>query len=130
MDAKFLLDTLRTLEVELHQPEVRSDRRRLDRLLHERFREFGRSGRAYTKAEILSEFSHEQQTYEVWSQDFKLEPLSECLALLTYRSAHISIDGELEQHTNRASLWQLTERGWQMLFHQGTPTDAFPRDAT
>jgi hypothetical protein len=130
MDTKVLLDTLRTLEVTLHQPEVRSDSEKLDRLLHERFREFGRSGRIYTKAEILSEFTHEPQTYAVWSQDFQVEPMSEGVALLTYRSAHINSDGELERHTNRASLWQLTERGWQMLFHQGTPTAVFQKDAT
>src|SRR5437660_1432718 len=129
MDTKVLLDTLRTLEMALHQPEVRSDRAQLGRLLHERFLESGRSGRTYTRAELLAELSHERQTYDVWSQDFQLEPLSEGLALLTYRSAHINSDGALERYTNRSSLWQLTEHGWQMRFHQGTPTDAFPRDA-
>ena len=130
MDATLLLDTLRTLEVALHQSAVRSDPRKLDRLLHDRFREFGRSGRIYTKAEIVTEFAYQPQTYEVWSQDFRVEPLSESLALLTYRSAHINSDGELARHTNRSSLWQLTEDGWQMLFHQGTPTDAFLGDTT
>jgi len=127
MDAKALLETLRTLEVALHQPQVRSDREQLDRLLHPRFREFGRSGRIYSKADILAELPDEPQAYEVWSQELEVEPLSEDLALITYRSAHINGDGELERHTNRSSLWQLTEHGWQMLFHQGTPTDAFSR---
>src|SRR5215207_2251740 len=127
MDAKALLETLRTLEVALHQPQVRSDREQLDRLLHPRFREFGRSGRIYSKADILAELPDEPQAYEVWSQELAVEPLSEDLALITYRSAHINGDGELERHTNRSSLWQLTEHGWQMLFHQGTPTDAFSR---
>ncbi|HET6369798.1 MAG TPA: DUF4440 domain-containing protein, partial [Nitrospiria bacterium] len=70
------------------------------------------------------------QTYEVWSQDFQVEPLSQEAALLTYRSAHVNNEGELERHTNRASLWQLTEHGWQMFFHQGTPTEAFQKSAT
>ena len=126
MDTKALLETLRTLEEALHQPQVRSDREQLDRLLHPRFREFGRSGRIYTKADILAELPDQPQTYEVWSQELEVEPLSQSLALVTYRSAHINRDGELERHTNRSSLWQLTAHGWQMLFHQGTPTDAFP----
>lgn len=130
MDKRVLLDTLRTLEVALHQPEVRSNSEMVDRLLHERFREYGWSGCIYTKSEILYELSHRPQTYEVWSQDFKVEPVSAGVALLTYRSAHINSEGELERHTNRASLWQLTEQGWQMLFHQGTPTEPFQRDAT
>lgn len=129
MESDMLLATLRALEVALHQLGVRSDRARLDQLLHPRFREFGRSGRIYTKAEILAEFSQHLQTHRVWSQDFQLEPLTEGLALLTYKSAHINSAGKLERHANRASLWQLTEVGWQMLFHQGTPTAAFPRDA-
>jgi hypothetical protein len=130
MEAKVLLAQLRILEVMLHQPAVRSDPEKLARLLHERFREFGRSGRIYTRGEILSEFSQVPPAYEVWSQDFQAELLSEGVVLLTYRSAHINRDGELERHTNRASLWQQTEHGWQLLFHQATPTGPFPRDAT
>jgi hypothetical protein len=130
VDAKALLETLRTLEVALHQPQVRSDRNRLDGLLHPRFREVGRSGGVYTRADILAEFSDQPPSYEVCSQEFQVEQLTEGLALLTYKSAHINAHGELERHTHRSSLWQLTARGWQMRFHQGTPTDAFLRDAT
>jgi hypothetical protein len=125
MESNTLLAAIQALEVEIHQPDVRSDLSRLDQLLHPRFREFGRSGRIYTKAEMLAEFSQQLQTHEVWSQDFQLEPLTEGLALLTYKSAHINSAGTLERHANRASLWQLTGVGWQMLFHQGTPTAAF-----
>lgn len=130
MDEKELLETLRALEVELHQPEIRSDRRKLDGFLHQRFREFGRSGRAYSKADILDEFSGQPQLDRIWSQEFQAELLTEGLALLTYKSAHITAEGKLERHTIRSSLWQFTEHRWQMLFHQGTPTHAFPRNAT
>jgi len=47
MDAQHLLEQLRELEVALHQPANRRDRAMLERLLHPRFREFGRSGRSY-----------------------------------------------------------------------------------
>jgi len=39
-----LLDTLRKLEVAMHQPHVRTDHRQLERLLHPNFFEVGRSG--------------------------------------------------------------------------------------
>jgi len=55
--------------------------------------------------------------------------LSEGLALLTYRSASIGRDGELADHAHRSSLWELTENGWRMRFHQGTPTASFVRNA-
>jgi len=130
VDVAVLLETLRSLEIALHQPEVRRDRVRLNALLHARYREFGRSGRIYTRPEVLDEFSAQPQTYKVWSQDYRVEALGEDMALLTYESAHVCDDGSLERHTIRSSLWVRTENGWQMLFHQGTPTEPFPRHAT
>jgi hypothetical protein len=128
-----LLETLRALEVALHQPSVRRDRGQLERLLHPDFREFGRSGRAYDRAEmleLLAGLSQEPQPDQVWSQDFALQPLATGSALLTYRSARVTADGTLERHTNRSSVWQLTSEGWRMLFHQGTPTGPFEKHAT
>ena len=49
-----LLSQLQALEVELHQPEVRGDAARLDALLHDDFQEFGRSGTAYAKSDIVA----------------------------------------------------------------------------
>lgn len=57
MEAGALLQTLRSLELECQRPEVRGDRRVLDRLLHPDFREFGRSGRIYDRTEELKGFS-------------------------------------------------------------------------
>ncbi len=122
-----LLKTLRSLEKALHRSEVRSDREELDRLLDPEFRELGRSGRVYERAEILDEFADRVPEYEVWAQDFQLVRLSDAVALLTYRSAHVTRGGELENHTNRSSVWRLTATGWRMIFHQGTPTKAFAK---
>lgn len=130
MDDAVLLETLRSLEMALHQPEVRRDRGRLNVLLHKHYREFGRSGRIYERAEVLDEFSGQPQTYKVWSQEYRVESLGESVALLTYKSAHVGDDGSLERYTIRSSLWLHTENGWQLLFHQGTPTAPFQRHAT
>lgn len=130
MNVSALLDTLRTLEVETHQPRVRTDHRKLGRLLHPNFFEVGRSGVLYSRDSVLTEFSNHPPSYSVWSQDFQIESLTEGLALLTYRSAHVADDGTLERHTLRASLWQSTEQGWQLRFHQGTPAAAFERHVT
>jgi len=130
VNADALLETLRGLELKLHRPEVRGDREELSRLLHPKFREFGRSGRIYERLDVLAEFSTRPQEYAICAQDFNLMSLSDTLVLLTYRSAHVKPDGQLERHTNRASLWELTDLGWQLIFHQGTPTDAFLSSAT
>ena len=125
-----LLETLRALEVALHQQSVRRDRKQLEQLLHPDFREFGRSGRAYDRAELLAGLPQELQPDQVWSQDYALQPLAAGSALLTYRSARVTAEGTLESYTNRSSVWQLTSEGWRMLFHQGTPTAPFEKHAT
>lgn len=122
-----LLEKLKELEGSLHDPQVRCNSKWLGALLHSSFRELGRSGTEYTRQEILSHVSSEEPQPSIWAQDYVLEILSEGLALLTYRSAHVDECAELQRYTNRASLWQLTEDGWKMRFHQGTPTQPFEK---
>ena len=124
-----LLVTLRTLEVELHQPAARSDAGRLDALLHPDFLEFGRSGRSYTKADILDHLLAAPTHATVVSNNFALRQLGPDVALLTYRAAHRGADGVLERHTLRSSIWQRGSAGWQMSFHQGTPSEPIESDS-
>jgi hypothetical protein len=126
-----LLPTLRRLELALHQPALRASAAGLAALLHPAFREFGRSGAVYTREAMLAHLpAGAEPAPAIWAQDFAVEPLGEGVALLTYRSAHVGPGGQLERHTNRASVWQLGADGrWQMRFHQGTPTAPFERGA-
>lgn len=120
-----LLGTLHGLEVALHQPVIRGDAVRLKELLHPRFHEIGRSGREYSRDDVIAGLLGLPQEGEILSQDYHLEPLFEGLALLTYRSAHLTGNGALDRHSYRASLWELTAVGWQLRFHQATPTEVF-----
>lgn len=117
------------LEIELHQPSVRKSRPRLDQLLHDSFIEIGRSGEIYDKEQILTSLQSEA-THRVWSQDYALQPINDGLVLLTYRSAHLGPDESLTRFSRRSSLWEKSKQGWKMRYHQGTPTDAFERQAT
>lgn len=125
MNSQELLAILRALEVETYQACIRGDGARLKTLLHPNFREFGRSGRTYHREDTLASMPGQPQAYEILSEDFQAEELAAGLALLTYRSARLNADRTMGRHTLRASLWQLTGVGWQLRFHQGTPTDAF-----
>jgi len=118
------------LERELHEPRVGRDRVRLEELLHAGFSEHGRSGRAYTKTEILELLLNEQESVRVHAQDFRVQVLAEDVALLTYKSAHVTAGGALEGHALRSSVWKRGAAGWQVLFHQGTPTAGFAQNAT
>ncbi|WP_141289911.1 nuclear transport factor 2 family protein, partial [Ideonella azotifigens] len=105
-----LLGQLQALEVELHQPVVRGDAARLDALLHAEFQEFGRSGAAYTKADVLLRLPSAAQHPRVVASNFLVRPLAPDVALLTYRSAHALPDGTLHRHTLRSSIWQRSDR--------------------
>lgn len=119
-----LLETLCALELELHRSDTRSNRQRLEQLLHPSFREFGRSGATYSRADILAEFEGVARAYDVSATDFRVVELTPGSALLTYVSAHRLADGTLERFTHRCSVWVHVAGNWQMIFHQGTPAEA------
>lgn len=115
-----ILTTLQGLESALHSCQTRQNASRLEELLHPAFQEFGRSGTAYNRAEIFALITAEANDYTIRAQNFQLQELSPAIYLLTYQSAHVAADGQLERHSNRSSIWQYTEAGWQMRFHHGS----------
>lgn len=121
-DSDKLLEQLRSLETELHQDETRRNRKRMDMLLHRDFVEFGRSGKRYSRADVLEEFGAGSALPAVEARHFDLVVLGEGAALLRYVSAHRNGNGDPERPTLRSSVWVRTAAGWQIRFHQGTPT--------
>ena len=97
--------------------ETRGDRSWMDQRLARDFTEFGQSGRRYTRAEILDlDVGEIHATLPL--RDLQCRRLGGGVALVTYQA---DVDGLL---SNRSSIWRLTDAGWQMVFHQGTPTSA------
>lgn len=112
------------LEVELHQPTTRCDPQRVAALLHEDFEEIGRSGLRYDKCQTVAALEMEADYPQIFAQAFKLAQISAGTVLLTYKSFQRDAQGHAVRCTERSSIWILTEKeGWQMRFHQGTPTD-------
>ena len=117
---------LRKLEEELLDPEVRRSPERVGRLLADDFVEFGSSGRAYVKTEILAALQKETPDpgSSIMLTEFAARSLSPEVMLVTYRTVRSS-----ERSANprisrlRSSIWQKREGRWQMVFHQGTPSD-------
>ncbi|MDP9900723.1 nuclear transport factor 2 family protein [Variovorax ginsengisoli] len=120
-----LLQVLKLLEIELHKPAARSDAKRLDALLHDDFREFGLSGTVYEKVDITLRLPAEAQHAVVVADRFELRRLGEFVVLITYRSARQLQDGSFDRFALRSSIWKHSSLGWQMSFHQGTPTAAY-----
>ena len=125
-----LLSVLSALECELLEPRIRRDGARLEELLHPRFSEFGRSGKAYTRTEIIALLLNEHEPARIHAEDFRVQVLADGAALLTYKSAHVTAAGVFERHTLRSSVWKRGEFGWQVLFHRGTASAGFANNAT
>ncbi len=117
-----VLSELVQLETELHLNSTRKNLERMHKLLHKDFREIGRSGKEYSRDEILRELQGEAELPEIHASDFDVQELGEELYLLTYTSAHVSgqEDKELHRFTRRASVWVRENQRWQIRFHQGS----------
>jgi hypothetical protein len=106
------------LEQQLLQPSTRRDATALTSLLAEDFREFGSSGRIYTRQQIIDALAAESPRTITLSDPF-CQQLAEDIALLTYRSNRTTLKTAF--HALRSSLWVYRDNRWQMIFHQGTP---------
>lgn len=123
MTNETLVQCLSRLESDLHLPEVRRDKHRLNALLHPDFEEVGRSGCYWSRAATLDTLPGEAdaEAVEVVADRYHAVALGPNVALLTYRAAHRQADGTLARHTLRSSLWLSAGGRWQMRYHQGTP---------
>lgn len=119
-----MLATLQHLEERLLTPELRSSPNEVADLLADDFIEFGRSGRIYDKLQTVEALAGEARDLglaERVASHFHTSQLAEGVVLLTYRSARREA-GKVA-HSLRSSIWTWRDARWQMVFHQGTPTD-------
>ena len=93
---------LRELEEEMLTISGRRDGARLRELLAEDFREFGSSGRVWTREEIVAELALGDET-AIAMTDFRAEPAGDDVVLVTYRARREGAAGVRE--TLRSSLW-------------------------
>lgn len=111
---------LEALEESLWHPDTRFDDALMSATFADDFIEFGRSGRVYSRNEMLLGHMAGSQIKAVLPlRDFKARYLAQDVAQVTYISA-VDYDG-VTAYANRSSIWSRIEEGWQLRFHQGTP---------
>jgi hypothetical protein len=113
-----LLNTLRSLELALHHPGSAIQSDALDALLHPDFHEIGKSGLAYTRAQVLNFLSQHPGPLATEAHDFQVSHIAAGVALLNYRSVHF--DAAQPLHVLRSSVWLQHEGRWRLRYHQGT----------
>ena len=113
-----MITSLHALELTLWTRETRFDRTLMDQTFAPDFHEFGRSGRRYTREQLLFNAS-EAHDIDATLHDFALHALSETITQTTYNSEVRTPTGT--EWANRSSIWDRTSGRWQLRFHQGTP---------
>jgi hypothetical protein len=92
-------------------------------LLAAEFREFGKSGRAWTRSAVIAAMATETEQINYRLEDFAVQELGTDFALVTYACYVADADG-VESKALRSSVWQRDADGaWRMLFHQGTRSE-------
>ncbi len=101
-------------------PEVRFSREKMDALLDDEFLEFGASGKVYDKQQTMDALKSQEIGAQLPLPDFSARLLAPGVALVTYRSLQTFSDGTVKE-ARRSSIWRKSEKGWRVVFHQGTP---------
>lgn len=116
-DLNDLKQEIYSLENALLQPQVRGSAEELHRLLAEDFIEFGKSGTVFNKERIVRELPKDSPINIIIS-DFEVKHLEGNILLATYKTTNI----DNKTSALRSSIWRLEDKGWRIVFHQGTAT--------
>ena len=109
---------LTRLEEDMWREVTRFDQTFQEQQFAADFFEFGRSGRVYTRDQIIRLDS--QPIHAVLPlPNLAIRLLDKNTAQVTYNS-QVEYD-DIVEYGRRSSIWSRTERGWVMRFHQGTP---------
>jgi hypothetical protein len=111
---------LTALELTLWHTDTRHDRALMEATFAPDFHEFGRSGRRYSREDLLP--NGEAETIDATLHALTIAALSDTIALVTYISELHGPTGT--EWANRSSLWDRSKGRWQLRFHQGTPCEA------
>ena len=90
----------------------------MDKVLAPNFFEYGRSGRVYQREDTLA-IPTEEIPAVIPLVNFKARPIDNNVVQITYIS--IVNYPHSEERALRSSIWLRTPKGWQLIFHQGTP---------
>lgn len=111
---------IKNAEIALLTNGTHHDRDEVDRLLHAEFAEIGRSGRRWTRDQVVTALAAAQGREVPKTDEWLFNEIAPGLVLVTYR-----LDTEATS-SRHSSLWDTTTGAPAIRFHQGTviPTDA------
>ena len=114
------VESIRRLEEQLLQSNVRTCADAVANLLADDFVEIGSSGRVFNKQQIIASLGQEEGACRRSMQEFHAKLLAAGVVLATYRVSRQADNDDPPVQSLRSSIWKLLEGRWQMVFHQGT----------
>lgn len=112
---------IRASELELLASSTRSNAARLRRLLHPEFLEIGRSGRRWTREEMIASLGDEEQRPAPETDEWEFSDLAPHLVLVTYRIQTGTTEDPGHRQSRHTSVWDTSSGQPRLRFHQGTP---------
>jgi hypothetical protein len=109
---------LTRLEEAMWRPDTRFDLAFQEAHFAPDFVEYGRSGRVYTRTEVIRTDKHPIEG-SIPLPGLAIRELDGSTVLVTYNS-QADFNG-VREHARRSSIWSRSPTGWVMRFHQGTP---------
>lgn len=112
-----ILEELKSREPIFHRPERGITRADFEKMMVLDFWETGASGQRYSREYVLSVLAerYSKEYTDQWkTQEFLCRKLADGVYLLTY-----TLFQGLRK-TRRATIWQRSPQGWQIVYHQGT----------
>jgi hypothetical protein len=113
-----VLEELILLEPIFHRLEKGATMADVEAMVHAEFWEIGASGRRYSREYVLAEVERRLQhpVDDVWeTMEFYCRQLGSDTYLLSY-----TLVQDRTRKTRRSTIWQRTDSGWKIVFHQGT----------
>ncbi len=116
-----VLEELKRREPIFHRAEFGTTRADFENITMPEFWEVGASGNRYSRQFVLDTLEKRFQApfEDVWeTSDFRCQELAPNVYLLTY-----TLLQDHKRLTRRSTIWQRTDSGWKIAFHQGTTVE-------
>lgn len=110
---------IKKLELELLNPLVRKDKKRLNELLSDDFIEFTSTGLITNKIETIKKLP-KLPKIDWKASNIKVRQITEDVVLVNFNLKKKNlVDGKIS-FSLRSSIWKFNGKSWKMVFHQGT----------
>ena len=117
---KNIEEHIKQLEQKLLHSDTRANPKILDELLADDFEEIGSIGQISSRKDVINWLVNKEKDIRWSLNEFRIKQLSPDLMLAIYRATKNENTGNASKGSIRSSIWKRTDKGWQMIFHQGT----------